>query len=145
MPVAGDPLAEPVEEDVDDRRGVEGEDLAQQQSADHGDAQRTAQLRAEAGADGQRNAAQQRGHGGHHDGAEAQQAGFVDGFGRGLAVLALGLQREVDDHDAVLLHDADEQNDADDGDDAEDPDGRSSSASSAPTPAEGSVERMVMG
>ncbi len=73
---------------------------------------------------GQRNAAEQRGHGGHHDGAEAQQAGLVDRFGRVLAVLALGLEREVDDHDAVLLHNADEQDDADDADDAQDPGGR---------------------
>ena len=36
-----------------------------------------------------------------------------------LAVLALGLQREVDHHDAVLLHDADQQDDADDGDHAQ--------------------------
>ena len=28
-------------------------------------------------------------------------------------------EREIDHHDAVLLHDADEQNDADDGDDAQ--------------------------
>ena len=64
---------------------------------------------------GQRNAGQQRGHGGHHDGAEAQQAGFVDGIRGVLAVLAFGLQSEVHHHDAVLLHDADEQDDADDG------------------------------
>ncbi len=70
-------------------------------------------------AEGQRNAAEQRRHGGHHDGTEAQQAGFVDGVGGVLAVLALGLQREVHHHDAVLLHDADEQDDADDGDDAQ--------------------------
>ena len=34
-------------------------------------------------------------------------------------MLALGFQREVHDHDAVLLDNADEQDDADDGDDAE--------------------------
>ena len=68
---------------------------------------------------GQRDAAQQRGHRGHHDGTEAQQAGFVDGFRRVLAVLALGFQCEVDHHDAVFLHDADEQDDADDGHHAE--------------------------
>ena len=39
-----------VEEDVDDRRGVEREHLAEQQSAHHGDAQRPAKLRADAGA-----------------------------------------------------------------------------------------------
>ena len=52
-------------------------------------------------------------------GPEAQQAGLVDGFARRLALLALGFQREVDHHDGVLLHDADEQDDADQGDDAE--------------------------
>ena len=37
----------------------------------------------------------------------------------GLPSLALGLEREVDHHDGVLLHDADEQDDADQRDDAE--------------------------
>ena len=36
-----------------------------------------------------------------------------------LAAVALGFQREVDHHDGVLLHDADEQNDADQRDDVE--------------------------
>ncbi len=116
---AGDSLAEAIEEDVDDGCGVEGEDLAEEQAADHGDAERAAQLGAEAAAQGQRQSAEQRRHGGHHDGAEAQQAGFEDGLGGILAVLALGFEGEVDDHDAVLLDDADEQNDADDGDDTE--------------------------
>ena len=114
-PAAREALRQVVKEDVDDRRGVEREHLAQQQAADHADAQRPAKLGADAGADGQRDAAQQRGHGGHHDGTEAQQAGFVDGVGGVLAVLAFAFQREVHHHDAVLLHDADEQDDADDG------------------------------
>ncbi len=63
--------------------------------------------------------AQQRRHGGHHDGPEAQQAGLIDRFARRLAFLALRLQREVDHHDGVLLHDADQQDDADQRDDAE--------------------------
>ena len=82
-------LREPVKKDVNDRRGVEREHLAEQQSADHGDAQRTAQLGADARSEGQRNTAEQRRHGGHHDGAEAQQTGFVDRVGRVLSVLAL--------------------------------------------------------
>ena len=61
------------------------------------------------------------------------------------ALLALGLEREVDHHDGVLLHDADQQHDADDADDVEVESRASSSASSAPTPAEGRVERMVIG
>ena len=36
-----------------------------------------------------------------------------------LAVLALGFEREVDDHDRVLLDDADQQHDADDADHVE--------------------------
>ena len=67
----------------------------------------------------QRDAAQQRRHGRHHDGTEAQQAGFVDRVGRVLSVLALAFQREVHHHDAVFLHDADQQDDADDGDHAQ--------------------------
>jgi hypothetical protein len=56
----------------------------------------------------------------------------------------LGVQREVDHHDRVLLDDADQQDDADHRDDAQIllPATR---ASSAPRPAEGSVDRMVTG
>ena len=36
-----------------------------------------------------------------------------------LPLLAFGFEGEVDNHDAVLLHNADEQDDADDGDDAQ--------------------------
>ena len=94
--------------------------------------------------EGQRNACQQRRHRGHHDGPEAQQAGVVDGVGRVLSVLPLALQRKVDHHDAVLLHNADQQDDADDGNHAQVLWNRIS-ASSAPTPADGSVERIVIG
>jgi hypothetical protein len=99
-----------VEEKVDYRGGEEGQHLRDDQSADDGDAQRLAQLRADAHADGQRKPAEQGSHGGHHDGAEAQQAGLIDGFDRRQALLALGLQGEVDHHDGVLFHDADQQN-----------------------------------
>ena len=66
--------AQIVEEDVDHRRGVQRQHLAEDQAADHRDAQRLAQLRADARAERQRNAAEQRRHGGHHDRPEAQQA-----------------------------------------------------------------------
>ena len=36
-----------------------------------------------------------------------------------LPCIALGFEREVDNHDAVLLHDSDEQDDANDRDDVE--------------------------
>ena len=62
---------------------------------------------------------EQRGHGGHHDGAEAQQAGLVNRVERRFAFLALGFERKVDHHDGVFLDDADQQDDADQGDDAE--------------------------
>ncbi len=52
---------------------------------------------------------------------------------------------EIDHHDAVLLDDADQQDDADHADDAEVEADTSISTSSAPTPAEGRVERMVSG
>ena len=61
-----------------------------------------------------------------------------------LPSLAFGIQGEVDHHNGVFLDDTDEQNDTDDADDA-----RSFPeiirASRAPTPAEGSVERIVTG
>ena len=79
---ASDPVAEAVEIKIDDRRGVEREELREQQAADDGDAERPAQFRAGAVFQGQRQRAEQRGHGGHHDRAETQQAGLVDGFFR---------------------------------------------------------------
>src|SRR5258708_28106013 len=116
---AGEPMREAVEIEVDDRRGVEGEPLRHEQAADNGDAERAAQLGAGALADGERQAAADRGEGRHHDRPEAQQAGFVERLERAPAVLALGLEREVDHHDGVLLDDADQQDDADQSDDAE--------------------------
>ena len=82
-------------------------------------AQRLAQLGAGAAAQHQRQAAQDRAHRRHHDRTEAQDAGLVDRLlGRQVA-LALGAQREVHHHDAVLLDDADQHDDADQRDHAE--------------------------
>ena len=60
--------------------------------------------------------AEDRREGRHHDRAEAQQRGLAD---RGLRRQAdpAALEREVDHHDRVLLHDADQHDDADHGDD----------------------------
>jgi hypothetical protein len=69
---------QPVEEQIDHRRGVERQHLADDQAADDGDAERLAQFRADAGAQRQRQAAEQRGEGGHHDRPEAQQARLID-------------------------------------------------------------------
>ena len=62
---------------------------------------------------------EQGGHGRHQDGPKAQQAGLHNRLARGQALLALGLQRKVNHHDGVLLHDANEQDDADHRDDAQ--------------------------
>src|SRR6267142_3378415 len=108
-----------VEEDVNDGGGVESENLADQETADHGDAERPAQFGADAGAEGERETAEEGGHGGHHDGAEAEEAGFIDGVCRIFAVVAFGVEGEVHHHDAVLFDDADQKDEADDGYDAE--------------------------
>src|SRR5229473_89264 len=112
--------AEPREGKVDHRRGEQGQHLADDQATDDGDAERMAQLRSGAGAEHQRQGAEQRRRRRHQNRAQAQQASLVDGLARRLALLALGIEGEVDHHDGVLLDDADQENDADDGDDAED-------------------------
>ena len=89
-------------------------------------------------------APQQSRHRRHHDRPETQQAGLVDRLLRAFAFLPLGLQGKVDHHDRVLLHNADQQDDADQRDNAELV-RQNISASIAPTPAEGSVERIVIG
>src|SRR6266849_1240081 len=113
------PPGETVEREVDDGGGVEGEELGEEEAADDGDAEGAAQLGAGAGAEGEGKAAEEGGHGGHHDGTEAEQASLEDGLMRRQALGALGIQGEVDHHDGILLDDANEQDDADEGDDAE--------------------------
>ena len=115
------------------------------QAADHGVAERLAQLRAGAAPEHQRQRAEQRRHRRHHDRPEAQQAGLANRVVRRQVLLALGLDGEVDHHDAVLLDDADQQNDADQRDHRQFDSGTGIRISSAPTPADGSVERMVSG
>ena len=71
-------------------------------------------------AEGQRERGQQRRHRGHHDRAEAQAGRPGRSRRRGLCpARALRVQGEVDHHDRVLLHDADQQDDADQRDDAQ--------------------------
>src|SRR5438128_5109039 len=67
-------LGEPVEREVDDRCGVEREELGEEQSADDCDTERAAQLGAGAGTEGQRQPAEERGHGRHDDGARGDEA-----------------------------------------------------------------------
>jgi hypothetical protein len=71
-------LADAIEEDVDDRGGIEREDLAEKQSAHHGDSQGAPKFRSHARTHGQRDAREQGGHGSHHDGTEAEQAGLIN-------------------------------------------------------------------
>src|SRR5260370_3339931 len=104
---------------VNDGSGEERKHLAEDQSANEGDAKGKRELRTQASAEGQRESDEERGHGGHHDGAEAQQAGLVNGFDGGLAFQALCLHGEVDHEDGVFLYDANQQNDADERDDVE--------------------------
>src|ERR1019366_8997312 len=113
------PMLQAVEVKVDHRGGEQGQYLAHHQPADDGDAQRAAQLASGAGAERQRQGSQHGGECGHQNGAETQQAGFENGVTGTLAFNAFGGQSEIDDQDAVLLHQADQQNDADHGDDAE--------------------------
>src|ERR1700757_4363358 len=104
---------------IDDGRGVEGQQLAENQAADDRDAERIAQFGSRAGSEGKGQAAQQGRHGRHHDWTKTQERGLVDGFFGRLAFLTFCFQGEVDHHDGVLLHDADEQDDAYQGDDIE--------------------------
>src|ERR1700722_18314530 len=108
-----------VESEINDGRGVEGEELTHDEAADDADAERATKFGTGAGAEGQRESAEEGGHGGHEDGAEAQHAGLEDGVFGAFAAFALGLQGKIDHHDGVFLDDADQQNDADDGDDVE--------------------------
>src|SRR5690349_23668487 len=75
-----EPLREAIEVEVDDGRGVKSERLGDDEAADDGDTERLTQLRSHAGAESERQTAEQRGHGGHHDGAEAQEASLEDGL-----------------------------------------------------------------
>src|SRR3954447_18091947 len=109
--------AQALHREIDHRRGVERQQLAEQQAADDRDAEREAQLRARAALEGERHRAEQRGERGHHDRPEAEQRGLRDRFARRHAVTPLGLEREVDHHDGILLHDAHQQHDADQRDD----------------------------
>ncbi len=76
---------QPVEQQVDHRRGVERQRLRHDQPADDGDAERTAQLRARAARDHQRQRAEQRRQRRHHDRPEALEAGLVDRLRRARA------------------------------------------------------------
>ena len=107
-----EPLRQHVKVDINHRRGKQRKHLRHDQAADNGDAQGHAQLGAYAATQCQRQTAQQGSHRGH-DGPEPQEAGLENRVLRDLSFIALRLQRKIDHHNGVLLHNADQQNDAD--------------------------------
>src|SRR6202165_1296008 len=113
------PGLQPVEIDVDNRRRIEGENLRQSEATADGVTERLANLRANARTDHHRHATEQRRHRGHQDRPEAQNAGLVDRFFGRQALAMFDLLGKIDQHDAVLLDDADQQYEADDRDHAQ--------------------------
>ena len=98
---------------VKDRRQVQRNHLREDQSAHHGEAERTARIRAGADAESNGRGAHQSGHRGHGDRTEANQAAFIDRFRRGFVSGAFALDGKINHHDRVLLHDSDQHDDAD--------------------------------
>src|SRR5438105_13009172 len=94
---------EPTEIAVDDRRREQGQQLTKDQAAYNRHAQRMAQFRTGAGAEHQRQGAEDRRHRRHHDRAKAQQRGMVDRLARLFALFALRLYGVVDNYDSVLI------------------------------------------
>src|SRR6185437_12577025 len=71
---ARDLLTNPIEEDIDHRRGVKRQYLAEHEAADHSDSKRMPQFGAEPAAHRQRDACQHSRQSRHQDGTESQQA-----------------------------------------------------------------------
>ena len=117
-------MAQPIEIKVNHRCDAQRKNLRQQQSTYNHDAKWPTQFSADTAADGERDSTEQSLHRRHHDRPKAQQRGVTDRHCRQQTLATLGIGREVDHHDGVS---------------------NSMSASSAPTPAEGSVDRMVIG
>src|SRR5207249_582722 len=67
---------QPIEENINDRRGVKSEQLTDEQAPYDGNAQRPAQFRTGAASQGQRQTAKERSERCHHDRSEAQQTSF---------------------------------------------------------------------
>jgi hypothetical protein len=114
-----DALAHVFEEEVDHRGGVEGKDLREQQASDDRDAQGLAQFRAGSDPEGQRDGAEQCRHRGHHDRAEADDAGFVDRLSGLIPSTRSASRAKSIIMMAFFLHDAHQENDADEGDQRE--------------------------
>src|SRR5712671_6744092 len=117
--VARQTITQAREGKIDHRRRKQCQHLTDDQAADDREPERMAQLRPRPRAERQWQRTEERRHRGHQDRAQTQQAGLVDGLARCLALLALGIEREVDHQDRVLLDDADQQDNADNRDDSE--------------------------
>ena len=99
---------------IDYRRDVERQELADQQAPDYGEAQRLAGFGAfpVSQSDGQRS--KERSYRCHHDGPEPQQAALPDGVVRA-DTLFLGVNGEVDHHDRILFNYTEQHDDTDEG------------------------------
>src|SRR5882724_10965113 len=116
---AADPDLKAVHVEINDGRSEERQELAEDEATDDGNAEWPAKFGADAMANSERKGAEERGHGGHENGAEAKQASFVNGLDRREAFLRFGLNGEIDHEDRVFLDDANEQDDADQSDKSE--------------------------
>src|SRR3954453_439961 len=82
--------AQALQRQIDHRRGVERQQLAEQQAADDRDAERKTQFRTGAAFQRQRQRAEQGGKRRHHDRADPQEARPITGVARRHAAAALG-------------------------------------------------------
>jgi hypothetical protein len=81
---------QPAHVQIDNGSCIKRQSLAEHRPAHNGDAQRPPQLRSGAQAERQREVAEQSRHGGHHDGAEAQQTGFENRLLGGFSLTGRG-------------------------------------------------------
>ncbi|MNM51485.1 hypothetical protein D3C81_625460 [compost metagenome] len=102
-------MAQAVQVQVNHRRRIKGEDLAEHQATDDGQAQRLTHFCAFSLAQQQRQCAKDRCQGGHQDRPQAQQAGPANRLFRRKALMALQLQGQVDHQDGILFHHPDQQ------------------------------------
>ncbi len=87
-------MREPIKSQINHRRGVQRQQLAQDQATDNGDSQGPTQFRSHARSQRQRQARQQRRHSSHHDRAETQQARFVNGVAAAPCLLDVRLPEQ---------------------------------------------------
>src|SRR5262245_934073 len=111
--MAGRPSAETLQRQVDDGRREQRRQLADDQSPAGGVSEGLPYLRSGASSYRQRDSAEKRRHRRHQDRAEAQNSRFPDGRLGLEPFFPSQLDRKVDEHDAILLDDADQKNDAD--------------------------------